>query len=281
MTPPETYRFVFLADMQLGAYASFSGLSEEAIRSADEAGLRIEPVPEVEGFEWDARRYEEAVEEVNRLEPRLVLIGGDMLDDPTSEEQYQEFMRITGGIDPSIPVRWVPGNHDAAGDTVVPTADSLARYRDAFGMDFFAFDGGPLRFVALDTVVIDHPEEVPGEWEAQRQFLETELAAAATRGRPVVLIGHHPLFTARPDEEDDYWNVPQERRRVILDLVHRHRVPLMLAGHLHRNAVAVDGGFEMVTAGSVGYPLGDDPSGFLLLEYRDGSFTRRYVPIGG
>ena len=281
MPRTEAYRFAFLTDMQLGAYASFSGLTEEAARSADEAGLKIEPVPVVEGCEWDACRYEEAVREVNRLAPSLVVIGGDMLDDPGSEEQYREFMRITGGIDPSIPVRWIPGNHDAADDTVVPTPDSLARYRNAFGFDYFAFDGGPLRFVALDTVVIDHPEEVPGEWEAQRRFLEAELEAAAARGRPVVLVGHHPLFGGRPDEDDDYWNLPLERRRVILDLVHRHRVPLMLAGHWHRNAVALDGDFEMVTAGPVGYPLGDDPPGFLLVDYFGGSFTRRYVPTGG
>jgi len=272
------YRFAFLADMQLGAYASFSGLSEEAARSAVEAGLKIEPMPEVEGIEWDADRYAEAARLVNRLQPDLVVIGGDMLDDPSSEEQIAEFMWITGTIEP--PVRWVPGNHDAADDTVVPTPASLARYREVFGPDYFAFDAGPLRFVALDTVVIDHPEEVPGEWEAQLAFLEVELAEASARGLTTVVVGHHPLFCVDPTEPEDYWNLPPERRSVILALLHRHGVPMVLSGHWHRNSVVRDGDLEMVVSGPVGYPLGDDPSGLRIVEFDDGRFDHRYVPLG-
>jgi len=274
-------RFVFLADMQLGAYASFSGLSaEDVARYAAEKGMRVASVPAVEGFEWDADCYMRAVDAVNSLRPELVLIGGDMVDDPNSEDQYDEFRRITHRIDGDIPVHWVPGNHDVAPDTVVPTPESLGRYREAFGPDYYAFDAGPIRFVALNTVVIDHPEAVPGEWEAQQEFLSSELAEAAERGRTAVLIGHHPLFKHRPDEADDYWNLPLERRRTILDLIHRFGVPLALAGHWHRNSIAYDGEFEMITTGPVGYPLGDDPSGFRVVEYGEGGFAHAYRPLG-
>jgi 3',5'-cyclic AMP phosphodiesterase CpdA len=202
-----------------------------------------------------------------------------MVDDPNSEDQYGEFMRITGSLDPSIPVRWVPGNHDIAPDTVVPTAESLARYREAFGPDVHAFDLGPVRVVAWNTVVADHPEQVPGEWEAQLEFLAEETAAARHRERPVILAGHHPLFTTDPAEADDYWNVPGVRRRQVLDLVHRHRVPLALAGHLHRNSIARDGDFEMVSSGPVGYPLGDDPSGVRIVEVDGRGIAHRYLPL--
>jgi 3',5'-cyclic AMP phosphodiesterase CpdA len=274
------YRFVFLADMQLGAYATFSGMTEaDVARYAAELDMKVKAVPRVEGHEWDADRYREAVGAVNWLRPDLVVIGGDMVDDPNSEDQYDEFMRITARIDSGIPVRWLPGNHDVAADTVVPTPDSLATYREAFGDDYYAFDHGPIRFVALNTVVIDHPEYVPDEWTAQLAFIEEELDGARRRERPVVLLGHHPLFLRHPDEEDGYWNLPLQRRRPILDLVHTHGVPMAIAGHWHRNSLASDRGFEMVTTGPVGVPLGDDPSGFRVVEVAADRITHSYHPL--
>jgi len=274
------YRFAFLADMQLGAYATFSGMSpDEVARYATELGMRVEAVPAVAGWEWDARRYAAAVAAVNAISPDLVVIGGDMVDDPNSEDQYDEFRRITSTIDSDIPIRFVPGNHDIAPDTIVPTPDSLATYREAYGDDYYGFDHGPLHFVALNTVVIDHPELVPGEWEAQHAFLEQELIDAGRRERPAVLLGHHPLFLRDAGEPDDYWNLPLERRRVILDLVRRHRVPMAIAGHWHRNSLAFDGAFEMVTTGAVGYPLGVDPSGFRIVEVDGDGITHRYQTL--
>jgi 3',5'-cyclic AMP phosphodiesterase CpdA len=266
--------------MQLGAYATFSGMSPDDVdRYATELDMRVEAVPAVEGWEWDARRYISAVSAVNALRPDLVVIGGDMIDDPNSEDQYDEFIGITSRIDPEIPIRWVPGNHDIAPDTVVPTPDSLSTYRERFGEDYYAFDHGPLRFVALNTVVIDHPEQLPGEWEAQRAFIEQELLDARKRDRPAVLIGHHPLFLREPGEPDDYWNLPLARRRVILELVHRHEVPMAIAGHWHRNSRAFDGSFEMITSGPVGYPLGTDPSGFRIVEVDETGIGHRYQPL--
>ena len=272
-------RLVFMADMQLGMYATFSGLDADRVADYASRDLRVWQVPKVEGLEWDARQYEAAVEVVNAVRPDLVVIGGDMVDDPNSEDQYNAFMRITGRIDGDIAVHWLPGNHDVGADTVVPTPESLADYRAAFGPDYFAFDHAGVRFVGLNTTSIDHPEEIPGEVDAQLGFLEQELEDAAGRAVPAVVLGHHPLFLAAPDEDDNYWNLPREPRSRILDLVHRHGVRLMLAGHWHRNNIACDGDFEMVTSGPVGYPLGRDPSGLRVVDVTDGSISHRYVEL--
>jgi hypothetical protein len=57
-----------------------------------------------------------------------------------------------------------------------------------------------------------------------------------------------------------------ERRSVILEVVHRFGVRIGFAGHWHRNSVASDGAFTQVTSGPVGYPLGDDPSGYRVVD---------------
>jgi 3',5'-cyclic AMP phosphodiesterase CpdA len=265
-----------MADMQLGAYATFSGFDEAAVAEYAARDMRVRSVPAVEGFEWDARRYEAAVAMVNASRPDLVVIGGDMVDDPNSEDQYDEFMRITHRIDGDIAVHWIPGNHDLASDAVVPTPQSLADYRAAFGPDFFAFDHGPLRFVALNTTALDRPEEIQGEVEEQFDFLAEELNGTAGRGRETILLGHHPLFLESADEPASYWNLASEPRRRILELAHRHGVRLVLAGHWHRNCLARDGDLQMVTTGAVGYPLGVDPSGFRLVEVAGGSISHSY-----
>ncbi len=274
------FRFIFMADMQIGAFATFSGMTEADVARYAEMDMRVHIGPRVEGHEWDAARYREAIALANSTRPDLVLVGGDMVDDPSSEDQYREFMEVTHSLDSDIPMRWVPGNHDIAADTVVPTRSSIAQYRDAFGPDYYAFDFGPIRFIALNTVVIDHPEQVPEEWTAQLAFLEAELHDADVAGRRAIILGHHPLFKHAPDEEDDYWNLPLERRSVILDLIRRHRVPLALAGHWHRNSIARDGDFEMVTTGAVGYPLGVDPSGLRLVAVDGGRIAHSYLPLG-
>ena len=120
------------------------------------------PAPRVEGWAWDARQFERAVQACNRLRPAFVVVGGDMVDDPSEEGQYDDLCRIAATLD-GIPIHWVPGNHDAASDFTAPTPDSLALYRRRFGADAYAFDHEGARFIALNSVVLDHPEHVAAE----------------------------------------------------------------------------------------------------------------------
>jgi len=272
------FRFLFLADSQLGAYATFSGADEAGVAAFAERDMHVTAMPRVEGFEWDAARYRQAVAMANHTRPEFVVVGGDMVDDLSSQEQIDELLRITSGLDRDIPVYWVPGNHDIALDTVVPTPHSIDKYREIFGRDYYAFDRGSYRFIVLNTVVLDHPEEVPDELDSQVAFLEHELSTAEA-GR-AVLFGHHPLFTAMPDEPDTYWNLPMARRALLLELIHRHGVRIAFAGHWHRNSIAFDGEFQMVTSGPVGIPLGDDPSGLRFVDVDSTGILHEYVPLG-
>ena len=269
-------RVLFLADSQLGLYASFSGMTEEEVNRYADLGMHILPSPPTEGHEWDARMYEKAVAAANGLRPDLVLFGGDMIDDPNSEEQLDDFLAITARLDPDIPVRYAPGNHDIATDTVVPTAESVAAYRAVYGEDYYSFDMGPATFLVLNTVVIDHPENVPGELEAQMGFVDDALSGI----RAPIVVGHHPFFVRHLHEEDTYWNLPTERRVPLVDKMQGRGVNLAIAGHWHRNSIARAHDLEMVTSGPVGYPLGDDPSGFRVIDITaDGAISHRYLPL--
>jgi 3',5'-cyclic AMP phosphodiesterase CpdA len=271
---------VFLADIQLGCYASFSGMSEERLAVYRDRDMNVLPAPFTTGFEWDAAQYRRAVQVVNGLRPAFVMIGGDLVDDPNAQDQIDEFQRITAGIDDDIPVRWVPGNHDIAFDFKVPTPESIGAYRSVFGADHYGFVHDDWLFVALNTPVFDRPEHVPDELETQMSFLGDQLERAAHGGLQVVLIGHHPLFLESEDEPDNYWNIPNAQRKPIMDLIHSHDVKIGFAGHWHRNNQARAGGFTQVTSGPVGYPLGDDPSGYRVIDLDGTELRHRYEPLG-
>ena len=275
-----SFQFMFLADCQLGAYASFSGLTDQDVVEYAARGLRVDAAPKTDSIEWDAERYEAAIRIANHLRPEFVVMGGDMINDPASDEQYEAVMRITKLLDADIPMKWVPGNHDIAADMTVPTRHSIDKYREGFGPDYYAFDWGGARFVVLDTVVLDHPEEVPTELAEQLAFLDHELRRAAEEGTQTILMGHHPLFTKAAEEEDSFWNIPMRRRRRLLDLIHTHGVRIMFAGHWHRNSYSQDGDFEMVTSGPVGYPLGKDASGYRIVDVGVRAVRHEYHPLG-
>lgn len=270
------FRFLFFADCQLGAYATFSGMTPDEVADYADRDMHVDVVPRVEGHEWDAERYAAAIEQANHLRPDFVIVGGDMIDDPSRSEQVEALFRITRRLDDDIPIRWAPGNHDISSNFLVPSEHDIDKYREIFGPDYYSFQHGETKFVVMNTVVIDHPELVPGHHEEQMEWLDGQLAANSGR---IVLVGHHPLFTSAPDEEDTYWNLPTERRSRILDMAHRADVRLVLAGHWHRNSIARDGDLEMVTSGPIGYPLGDDPSGFRIVDVGQTGISHRYQPL--
>ena len=54
------------------------------------------------------------------------MICGDLINKVGDPVQTAEYFRITGDIDPSIPVHAVAGNHDVGNE---PTPETLAHYR--------------------------------------------------------------------------------------------------------------------------------------------------------
>jgi serine/threonine-protein phosphatase CPPED1 len=271
-------RLAFMADCQLGCAAGFSGLSasERAALERDK-GLRVQALEPMTGFEWDLERLDRAIGHLNALDVELVVVGGDMVEDATDEEQYEAATRAFARLDP--PVHWVAGNHDAADDGEVPTTESLARYRQRYGDDLIEIAHPSASLLIIDTAVLARPDRLTDEAQRQLAWLDGRLAAAASRGLPILVFGHHPLFVEDPDEPDSYWNLPVSIRRRVASLLADHRVAAYFCGHLHRNASPAGAPFEMVATSAVGLPLGDDPSGLRIIEVDSGVVTHRFVGL--
>ena len=266
--------FIQLADPQVGLFAALSGKDDAYIEEMRKKRLVMRRAPKTFGFEFETLRYSKAIDAANRLRPDFVVVCGDLVQDSHDPEQLAELRRITATLDDQIPIRWVCGNHDVGNDL---TAQSLAKYRGRFGADNYHFDNKGTRFIALNSNVGFDPSGVPGEWEAQLEFLDGALREAAELDAAhVVVFTHHPLFLDNRDEADTTLVIPKERRVVLLDMLQAHGAWGMFSGHWHVNNYASDGDFHMVTSAAVGYPLGDDPSGLRIVKVYDDRIEHRY-----
>jgi len=247
----ESAWFIVMADTQFGMYATPLPLAL--------LGFTFDQ----DSFERETENMELAIAHANRLRPDFVVVCGDLVNTPGHAKQIAEFQRIAATLDPAIHLYLVAGNHDVEN---TPTPESVAAYRETFGPDWYSFREGDIYGIVLDSSLIYAPDLVPDEAEAQLAWLRDELDRAWESGAGKILVFvHHPFFLEEPDEDDQYFNIPRERRERYLALFREEKVRAVFAGHYHRNAHSWDGELEMITTGPVGKPLGRDPSGLRVV----------------
>ena len=265
------FSFIQMSDTQIGMSATLGGADNPKRAEMAARGLNPPLFEQAEGFAFETEKCERAAAAANRFKPAFVVITGDLVQDPCDDDLVAEFRRFAGLLDDDIPLHLAPGNCDVGNE---PTPDLLALYRERFGSDNYSFDHGGVHFVIFNTGIAFDPSCAPGEWEAQLEFMRSDLAGA--NGRRTIAFGHHPLFGSGPDDADSAMVIPAERRRAILELFAEHGVEAMFSGHWHRNNSASAGSFDMVVSGPVGVPLGDDPSGFRVVRVLKSGLDHTY-----
>ena len=192
--------------------------------------------------------------------------------------QAAEYLRIAAKLDRGIPIYHVAGNHDVGNE---PTPESLARYREKFGRDYYVFRTAAFVGIVLDSSLIQHPDKAPEEARAQEEWLKGELEKVHREGMTSVAVFQHiPFFLEKADEPDQYFNIPLATRARVLALLEKNGVKNVFAGHYHRNALGEGAGLRMVTTGPVGKPLGPDPSGIRVVTVRGSAMDSRYYGLG-
>ncbi len=179
-----------------------------------------------------AERLSRVYEAIARLAPDFVLHCGDITDTglPGEYDRYQE------AVPPALRgrIRHVPGNHEVRWD---PTAKEL--YRTRFGTERYSFDAGGVHFTAFDTT---QPLLEPGHCgTAGLDWLARDLGQLAL-GTPALLFQHFPVG-AEHDLVDD--------QTALLELMARHDVRGLFAGHIHRETVTPLDGLTQVTLRAV------------------------------
>jgi 3',5'-cyclic AMP phosphodiesterase CpdA len=176
------------------------------------------------------------VERVRQMRPAFAIHLGDVVHPvpalPTYEAAAEAALSIMGRLE--CPVSYLPGNHDV-GDKPFPAMPAarvsdpwVARYRALFGAPFSSFDHGGCHFVLINSPVLNSGLEAEAE---QRPWLEADLEASA--GKRIFLFTHYPPYVTDAGEPSNYDNLDEPGRSWLLELLERHRVEALFAGHVH------------------------------------------------
>lgn len=132
------------------------------------------------------------------------------------------------------PLHLIPGNHDV-GDKPLrwgPAESVRQSFLDAwtrhFGAHYFGFVHQDCLFAGINAQVLG--SSLPLEAE-QRQWLEALLQTHSDRS--VYLFTHYPPYLLDQEEPEHYDNLHPSARAWLLELVTRHRVHALFAGHVH------------------------------------------------
>lgn len=208
------------------------------------------------------RMLEQAVERIAALAPapELVLVTGDVTDDDGTPEAYAAARTRLDLLPCSY--RLIAGNHDDRANLRGAFLDAHG-YLQSDGFLHWAFDIGPLRIVALDTV--GEPGNPVGRLCDERiAWLARTLES---NDRPVLIAMHHPPMATGLVHLDKVGCLGTE---ALGELIERHNVAAVVCGHVHRPVATSWHGVPVIAAPAVGYqfPLElverEGPSGFVL-----------------
>ena len=232
---------------------------------------------ENKSFEKETELFTQAIQAANRLNPDYVVVTGDLINLPFDQEQIKEYKRIGSLLKPTIPLYNVAGNHDVEN---IPTDQNIKSYVDDFGKDYYSIEHKSLFAIVLNSMYLHSPQHVLAKAAEQKVWLEENLIEAKRKKyKHIIIFLHHPLFLNRPDEPNQYFNIPIETRTTYLELFKKYGVSHIFSGHYHRNAFGTYDDIEMVTSGPVGKPLGDDPSGLRIITVKNGKIDHNYVSL--
>lgn len=275
-----SFSFIQLADPQFGMFAGFSGKTDAEIASFAERGYTIRKAKHMTGFATETYLFTRAIERANWLKPEFVTVCGDLVNDNNDQDQIAEVKRIGDLLDDSIALHWVPGNHDVASDHSTPEQKYIEQYRRHFGPDYYAFSYHDARFIVINSSILTSPKTMNKEAKEQIDFVESEaIIASQQNANQTILLSHHPLFIKSSDEADNPWSIHKKYRQPLVEIATNHGIKANFAGHWHRNNYAMDKGINVITSGPVGYPLGDDPSGFRVVEVTSEKIEHKYYSL--
>jgi 3',5'-cyclic AMP phosphodiesterase CpdA len=229
-------------------------------------------------FEHETVNFEFAIATANRLKPAFVVITGDLINAPGNAAQAAEFHRIAAKLDSKIPLYNVAGNHDVQNE---PTAESLARYRERFGPDYYTFKSGDITGIVLNSNLEKGTKNVPEEAAKMEAWFKSELDKAKAAGAKQILVFQHiPFFQKEPNEPEVYNNVPVDLRQRYLKMMRDAGVKWVFAGHLHYNLEIRGDDLQIVATGPVGMPLDKAKSGIRIVAVTPQGVQHKYFEFG-
>ncbi|MCK5700113.1 MAG: metallophosphoesterase [Cyclobacteriaceae bacterium] len=223
------------------------------------------------GYEHDIRSFEQAVKQINEINPDFAVICGDLVNN-ASDSSYFDFKRIMKGF--QVPCYPAPGNHDVGN---IPNDTTLNYYRKTIGKDYYTFQNKGYSFIVTNTQL--WKINVKDESEIHDSWFKHTLDSLGNNNTSVIVIGHFPIFLEFPDEEEVYFNLPLDKRKDILALFESNKVKAYLSGHKHETVINSYENIQLVSGETTSKNFDGRPLGFRLWEVSTDTILHRFVPL--
>jgi len=274
----------------------------ESFRIAHLTDIHVQPELKAgEGFR-------QCMAAVHALRPRpdLILTGGDLVMDAlaTKADRVKSLFDLYISIirDSDIPVRHCVGNHDVFGwgsrQIAAPTDAGYGKKMVQERLDLlrttYSFDHKSWHFVIVDDILPVKGEGYEGGiTEEDLAWLDADLKAAGDK--PKLLVTHIPVVSVAAynhSNGEPEKPVPVESGMIcrnpgpIMKLLAKHKVNLVMTGHLHCSERMEFANTTYIGEGAVcgnwwNGPLRIWPEGFGVVDLRpDGSFEHQYHTYG-
>ena len=175
--------------------------------------------------------------------PAFIIHTGDLTQSsrPSEFDTLHQVLR-----DVSMPVFYVPGEHDVLNDA---GTNFRARFaQGTVGDGWYSFDHSGVHFVGLVNVVNLKAHGLGSLGEDQLRWLARDLAPLKN-STPVVVFAHIPLWSVYPE-----WGWGTDDSARALELLKRFGSVSVLNGHIHQTMQKVEGHVTFHTAMSTAFP---------------------------
>ncbi len=223
------------------------------------------------GYNHDTTTLRQAVNKINEMDCDFVVICGDLVNH-ASDSSYHDFMNIVKAL--KVSCYMVPGNHDVGN---LPDDTSLEYYRKTVGKDYFALEHKGYAFVFTNSQLWKN--DSGPESARQDQWLKNTLKKMREMHFPVIVIGHYPLFVVELDEQEEYFNLPSDKRQELLELFLGNHVIAYLSGHRHETLINAYCGIRLVSGETTSKNFDARPLGFRYWRVRADSLSNHFIPI--
>ena len=223
------------------------------------------------GYEHDLKTFEQAVKQINELKPDFVVICGDLVNH-ANDSSYSDFQNIKDGF--NMPCYVASGNHDVGN---IPNDSTLSFYRKKMGKDYYEFHNKGYSFIVTNTQL--WKVNVGNESVKHDTWFKEILKTQSIKQYPVFVIGHFPLYTEQPDEEERYFNFPPEKRQEMLSLFLQNNVIAYLSGHTHKTIINSYENIQLVSGETTSKNFDKRPFGFRLWEVTSDTITHQFVAL--
>jgi Icc-related predicted phosphoesterase len=290
-----TLKFFLSTDSQLGMADNF--LSREDRKQYTEKWFKNSEFerknslenPNNIGLKKELENLKKIVSIANIEKPDFFVITGDMIDDIHDDDTIKKFQSALSNLDNDIELFLVPGNHDVGEDPLIPSSSGMDRYEKFFGNDYYSFEKLGILFIVINSSLFMAPDALESRFLKQNAYLKKIIESQDSQ-KPIIFFSHHPPYLSTDVAIDDdispsnqksegYWEFPRATREILFEYLKERNVLAFFSGHLHHNQSENFNNVEIVVTSALGLPLGEDPSGYRIVEIKNQKLKHTFYSL--